>query len=312
MTKQIKDQSVIEISHLSKRYDEVIAVDEVNLKVNSGSIFALLGPNGAGKTTTVKILEGLMKRDAGEIRIFGLDPWEDQEKLKLMIGVMPQEFNFFEKLTPLEAVDFYIKLFNLNIDPYHLLKMVLLEDSINTLFEKLSGGQKQKLGLALSIINNPDLLFLDEPTTGLDPASRRAIWSVIRAFKDKGKTIVLTTHYLEEAEQLADIVAIINHGKIIAIGSPSAIVSQHGTGRKLVLKADKEMFRYLESMGIKVSENNGALEILLNPYQMLSNLISIIEISGIEYSQLTVRSDSLEDVFIKLVGERKEDEKQWL
>lgn len=303
-----KEESVIQVSNLLKVYDGTKAVNGIDFVVERGSIFALLGPNGAGKTTTVRILEGLLKRNSGVVTVLGLDPWSEHEKLKVKIGVMPQEFNFFEKLTPLDSINFYSDLFQSTVDPERLLKLVILDDSKHVPFEKLSGGQKQKLGLALSLVNDPEVLFLDEPTTGLDPSARRAIWSIIRTFKEQGKTIVLTTHYMEEAEQLADQVAIINKGKIIASGSPDEIVSNYGSGRKLVIRADRKMLEYLRALNIEATGNGGSLEIILESDANLSELISIIEKSGIKYSQLTVRSDSLEDVFVKLVGEMSEGE----
>lgn len=299
---------VIKVTGLRKSFGGMHAVDGIDLTVRKGSIHALLGPNGAGKSTTVKILEGLLKRDEGEVRVLGDDPWRELDMLKAKIGVMPQEFNFFEQLTPFEALSFYGKLFSLEVNPSDLLNLVILEESSGTRFENLSGGQKQKLGLALSLVNNPEVLFLDEPTTGLDPTARRAIWAIIRSFRKQGKTIVLTTHYLEEAEQLADYVSIIDHGRIVADGTPADIVEKYGSGRKLVIRAGSEMLETLRAKGYKVSENGNALEIKLNENVKLLDLVSAIELSGIDYEQLTVRTDSLEDVFVGIVGRMPEGE----
>jgi ABC-2 type transport system ATP-binding protein len=211
--------------------------------VNAGEVFGLLGPNGAGKTTTIEILEGLREKDGGDTKVLGLDPWKNGYELHKKIGVIPQEFTFFEKTTPREAITYYSDLFNVKVDPDEILREVLLEDSAKVHFDNLSGGQKQKTGLALSLVNTPELLFLDEPTTGLDPNARRAIWEVIRGLKTRGKTIVLTTHYLDEAQQLSDRVAIMNHGKIVAMGTAEEIIQQHGSGERLEIHGSEKTRR---------------------------------------------------------------------
>lgn len=297
---------VILVSNLTRKFGDTIAVDGLSFEVRKGEIFSLLGPNGAGKTTTVSMLEGLIRRDSGSISIFGLDPWKDHNTLKLKIGVMPQEFNFFEKLSPLDSLIFYCELFKSSANPEDLLKLVMLESSRDTPFEKLSGGQKQKLGLALSLVSDPEVLFLDEPTTGLDPSARRAVWSIIDKFREQGKTIVLTTHYMEEAERLSDRVAIISRGRIVSSGTPEEIIAKHGSGRKVVVRSDREMADYLEAKGIRLEEYRGVIEIPLPEGTNLANLVKLVEESGIKYSQLTVSTDSLEDVFIRLVGQMTE------
>ena len=190
--------SAIEVTSLKKHYGQLQAVDDISFSVQQGDIFSLLGPNGAGKTTTVEILEGLRERDSGNVRVLGVDPWKDGYALHKRIGVIPQGFRFFDKSTPIEAVKYYAELFDAKVDPETIIKEVTLEDSKNTIFENLSGGQKQKVGLALALVNSPELLFLDEPTTGLDPQARRTMWAVIRSLKREGRSILLTTHYLEE------------------------------------------------------------------------------------------------------------------
>ena len=223
----------IEVSNLKKCYGSLKAVDGTSFQVNNGEVFGLLGPNGAGKTTTIEILEGLRERDGGDVKVLGVDPWKNGYELHKKIGVIPQEFTFFEKTTPREAIIYYADLFNVKVDPDEILKEVLLEESAKVNFDSLSGGQKQKTGLALSLVNSPELLFLDEPTTGLDPNARRAIWEVIRGLKAKGKTIILTTHYLDEAQQLCDRVAIMDHGHISAMGTSEEIIKEHGSGERL-------------------------------------------------------------------------------
>jgi ABC-2 type transport system ATP-binding protein len=224
--------SNIEVSSLQKAYGSLRAVDGISFSVRDGEVFSLLGPNGAGKTTTIEILEGLREKDAGEVRVLGLDPWKQGYELHKKIGVIPQGFKFVDYATPKEAINYYAALFGVKADADAILKRVILEDSANVYFSKLSGGQKQKVGMALSLVNDPQLVFLDEPTTGLDPQARRAVWEVIRTLKSEDRSVLLTTHYLDEAEELADEVAIMNHGKIIASGTPPEIIAQHGSGRQ--------------------------------------------------------------------------------
>ena len=221
----------IEVSSLKKAYGSLQAVDGISFSVDEGEVFSLLGPNGAGKTTTIEILEGLREQDAGEVKVLGLDPWKQGYDLHRKIGVIPQGFKFVDYATPKEAVNYYADLFGVKVDADAILKRVILDDSANVYFSRLSGGQKQKVGLALSLVNDPELVFLDEPTTGLDPQARRAVWEVIRTLKGEGRSVLLTTHYLDEAEELADIVAIMNHGKIIASGTPPEIIARHGSGK---------------------------------------------------------------------------------
>jgi len=236
----------VEVSQLKKYYGDIKAVDGISFSVNQGEVFGLLGPNGAGKTTTIEVLEGLRKRDGGEVKVLGLDPWGKGYELHKKVGVMAQGFTFFEDNSPKEAIKYYADLFNVEVDPGEILKEVILEDSAKNRFKNLSGGQKQKMGLALSLVNSPDLLFLDEPTTGLDPTARRAVWEVIRKLKAKGKTIILTTHYLEEAEQLSDRVAIMDGGKIVAGGTPDEIIEKHGSKERLEIQGTEDLANYIK------------------------------------------------------------------
>jgi ABC-2 type transport system ATP-binding protein len=239
----------IEVSDLHKSYGNLCAVDGISFQVEQGEIFSLLGPNGAGKTTTVEILEGLRKLDAGMVKIMDMDPWKDGYQLHKRIGVIPQGFRFFDKSTPIEAIRYYMSLFNVITDPEKI-----LSDSKHVIFENLSGGQKQKMGLALALVNDPQLLFLDEPTTGLDPQARRAMWDVIRSLKKQGRTILLTTHYLEEAELLADRVAIMTKGKIIAAGSPEELINTYGSPKRMVAVSDSLEDIFVKLVGAKMEE----------------------------------------------------------
>jgi len=295
----------IEVSSLKKHYGDLKAVDGISFTVNQGEVFGLLGPNGAGKTTSIEIMEGLRERDGGEVKVLGLDPWKDGYALHKKIGVIPQEFTFFEKTSPREAIEYYADLFNVKVNPDEILKEVLLEDSAKKSFDTLSGGQKQKTGLALSLVNSPELLFLDEPTTGLDPNARRAIWEVIRGLKAKGKTIILTTHYLDEAQQLADRVAIMNHGKIVAMGTSEEIIQQHGSGERLEIHGSEKLADYIKAnTDLQVDYNKARGEIIIPLRKKIDALAALAaaEQSGIDWGQIQTLQDSLDDVFIKLVS----------
>jgi ABC-2 type transport system ATP-binding protein len=293
----------IEVTNLKKYYGDTKAVDGISFTVSQGEVFALLGPNGAGKTTTIEVLEGLRKRDSGEVKVLGLDPWQNGYKLHQMIGVIPQEFTFFEKTSPREAIVYYSKLFNSQVDPEEILKEVLLEDSADVMFDDLSGGQKRKTGLALSLVNTPELVFLDEPTTGLDPAARRALWEVIRRLKSKGRTIILTTHYLDEAQQLSDRVAIMNHGSIVAHGTADEIIRQHGSGERLEIQGKEELAQYLKSRtGLETEYHNGLVIVPLKRKTDAHLALEAAEQSKMEWGEFRLHRDSLDDVFVTLVA----------
>jgi ABC-2 type transport system ATP-binding protein len=296
----------VEISSVKKSYGDVKAVDGVSFSVNEGEVFALVGPNGAGKTTLIEILEGLRKRDEGTVKVLGLDPWGNGYVLHRRIGVIPQDFTFFDKANPREAVKYYADLFGVTVDADEILREVVLEDSAGVLFENLSGGQKQKMGLALSLVNSAELLFLDEPTTGLDPNARRAIWDVIRGLRSKGKTVILTTHYLDEAEQLSDRVAIMNHGRIVAMGTSDEIIEAHGSGERLEIHGTEELAAYVKAnTKLKVEYNGkGLISIAIDQKHDALAALTTIEESGLEWRDLHTRRDSLDDVFIKLVSGR--------
>jgi ABC-2 type transport system ATP-binding protein len=299
----------IEVSNLKKHYGDIKAVDGISFTVNEGEVFALLGPNGAGKTTTIEILEGLRKKDEGKITVLGLDPWGKGSELHKRIGVIPQQFTFFEKTTPREAIVYYATLFGVKADPDQILKEVLLEDSAKVLFENLSGGQKQKTGLALALVGSPELLFLDEPTTGLDPKARRAIWEVIRELKNKGKTVILTTHYLEEAQQLSDRVAIMDHGHIVAIGTSDEIIEKHGSGERLEIHGNEKLADYVRAnTTLKVEYENGEISIALKQKIDALAALAAVEQSGMNWGEIHTRRDSLEDVFVKLVSGEVDEE----
>jgi ABC-2 type transport system ATP-binding protein len=299
--------AAIEVHGLTKRYAELVAVNGIEFTVQPGTVFAFLGPNGAGKTTTTEILEGLRHRTDGSVSVLGLDPWAQGPELHRRIGVIPQDFRFFEKITPKEAIEYYRSLFHTERNPTELLQRVELADKANARFDSLSGGQKQKLGLALSLVNDPEICFLDEPTTGLDPHARRSIWAVIRQLRKEGRTVFLTTHYLEEAELLADRVAIINHGRIIAAGTPADIIGQFGGPERLSVIAAPELAQYLSGkIGLPVRAEDGRVEVELRTKEDALRALQAIEASGVPWDALETRRDNLEDVFVRLVGQMDE------
>jgi ABC-2 type transport system ATP-binding protein len=294
----------IEVTNLKKHYGDIKAVDGVSFTVKEGEVFGLLGPNGAGKTTAIEIMEGLRERDGGEVRVLGFDPWKNGYELHKRIGVIPQQFAFFEKTTPREAIVYYADLFGVRVNPDEILREVLLEDSAKNRFENLSGGQKQKMGLALSLVSNPELLFLDEPTTGLDPTARRAIWEVIKKLKAKGRTIILTTHYLDEAEHLSDRVAIVNHGQIVAMGTANEIIEEFGSGERLEIHGDEKLAEYVRKNTELEVDYDPATHYVSVPLTKKIDALAALaatEQSGIEWGDIRTSRDSLEDVFIKLV-----------
>ena len=295
--------SAIEVTDLTKTYPDVRAVDGISFTVEQGEVFAFLGPNGAGKTTTVEILEGIRPRTGGEVRVLGEDPWIKARELQRKIGVIPQDFHFFPKLSPREAIDLYASLFGVPSRAKELLDQVELSDKSDTLFDTLSGGQRQKLGMALALVNDPSLCFLDEPTTGLDPRARRAIWSVIRALKAEGRTIFLTTHYLEEAQLLADRIAIINLGHIIASGSPREIIRRYGRPERLRIVGDHALAGPLQQyLGRPVQIEDGTVTVELLAKGDALRILTWLDSAGYAYSNFSTSQDTLEDVFIHLVG----------
>ncbi len=217
-------EQIIQVQDLRKSYGELKAVDGVSFSVGSGEVFGILGPNGAGKTTTVEILEGMREPDGGTAVVNGIDVQKDPRAIKKVIGIQLQASAFFDRLNLVEILDVMASLYHREIDAMDLLREVELADRADALFKELSGGQKQRFSIASTLVNDPILLFLDEPTTGLDPQARRHLWALVQRFKSEGRTVLLTTHYMEEAEELCDRVAIMDRGKIVALDRPSALV----------------------------------------------------------------------------------------
>lgn len=304
--KQIQDgQIAIEVNQLTKRYGDLIAVNGISFKVRQGEIFAFLGPNGAGKTTTVEMIESIRIPTSGQIKILGKDIAYYFNQVKQQIGILPQEFKSFERLTVRETLDYFSRLYEKRANIDSILHAMDLSGHENKLYGKLSGGLKQRVGVALSLVNDPDIVFLDEPTTGLDPKARREVWQVVANLRDKGKTVFLTTHYMEEAEFLADHIAIIHQGNIIAEGGLDELIGRYGKGNILWIKGCNrhEAAAVLNEKGYKViSKGNGDLAVSIDHKDRVLEVLSQLRHECIEYDSIDIRRSNLEEVFLTLTG----------
>ena len=304
--------AVIEAKGLVKAYGAVRAVDGLDLSVRKGTVFSLLGPNGAGKTTTVEILEGLCRPTAGTARVLGHDVGRDYRKIRARVGVLPQDFEPFDRLTPPEAVAYWARMFDHPADRKAvagLLEEVSLSHRAKVQAMRLSGGEKRKLGIAMALVSEPELLFLDEPTTGLDPKARRDLWGLIRRIRSEGRTVVLTTHYLDEAEQLADEVVILHKGKAVARGSPEELVASNAGMTTIVMRgAGEEGLRELARRGIdaELDPDGDVLVRVADPAEMRAVLAKLSSIQ-IPLKDMYTKRGTLEDVFLKLVGAKMEE-----
>jgi ABC-2 type transport system ATP-binding protein len=303
---QIIKRAVIQVSGVRKTYGQTVAVDEVSFEVNEGEIFGLIGPNGAGKTTTMECIEGLRTPDRGSISVLGLDPFRQVYKVQDRIGVQLQQALLQKRIKVWEAVDLWASLYRKKaIDAEHLLKQLGLTDKRNAWFMNLSGGQKQRLFIALALINDPDVVFLDELTTGLDPQSRRAIWDLVRDIRDRGKTVFLTTHLMEEAERLCDRVAIIEHGRIIDIDKPEKLIDRHCPERTIVLTTDnttaEQRFRSIQGV-TAVRCTGGRFTISGRGDDLVTEVIQCLSENRIRVTDFRTILPNLEDVFLKLTG----------
>jgi ABC-2 type transport system ATP-binding protein len=297
---------VIQVSAIRKAYGSTVAVDEVSFEVSDGEIFGLIGPNGAGKTTTMECIEGLRRPDRGSISVLGLNPIHDVYQLQERIGVQLQQAQLQKRIKVWEAVDLWASLYKKKaVDAERLLEQLGLIDKRNAWFMTLSGGQKQRLFIALALINDPELVFLDELTTGLDPQARRAIWDLVRGIRERGKTVFLTTHLMEEAERLCDRVAIIEHGRIIDIDSPASLVNRHCPERSVVLATDDrsaaERFRTIPRVESVVSSNSHFTIRSLGD-DLVTEVIHCLSENRIRVTEFRTILPNLEDVFLKLTG----------
>jgi ABC-2 type transport system ATP-binding protein len=299
-------ESVISVTNLTKHYGEIKAVDGVSFEVPRGTIFSCLGPNGAGKTTTVEMMEGLRTPTSGNIEILGVDVTRNYAFIRHRVGVLPQNFVPFERLKAPEAISYFGGLFGRKMtkkDVNKLLETVSLEHRKKIIAKKLSGGEKRKLGLALALVGEPELLFLDEPTTGLDAQARRNLWGLLEGLRDEGRTILLTTHYLDEAEKLSDDVFVMHKGEEIARGPPQDLIEKYGGGRYLLLQDYKEKSTdKVEALGFYAERIQDDLKIKLGEGVSARDVIRQLDSSGIQFRDFTTMEPTLEDAFINLVG----------
>jgi ABC-2 type transport system ATP-binding protein len=305
-------ESAIYVSGLRKSYGDVEAVRGIDFEVAQGEVFGLLGPNGAGKTTTVEILEGLRPRNSGDVKVLGCDPGVQVRSLKDRIGVCLQATNLPEKVTVREALDWFAAFYSRQTDCDKLIDRLQLTEKRNSFYSKLSGGQKQRVALALALVNDPQLIFLDEPTTGLDPQVRLEIHNLITELRGAKRTILLTTHYIEEAERLCDRVAIIDQGRIIAMGTPREIQAKTLGQSRIEIHTSEpmpaEIPKFQESEQSSLDDTRKSLVVYsTRPARTLPDLVKWIDQIGLDLEDIHLKRPTLEDVFIELTGKRLRD-----
>jgi len=299
---------IVQVQGLRKTYGSTVAVDEVSFSVQEGEIFGMVGPNGAGKTTTIECLEGLRIPNAGMVRVLGMDPQEESRTLRERTGMQLQQSNLPDRMKVWEALDLYASFYPKSADWKELLVQLGLMEKRNSPFSKLSGGQKQRLFIALALLPDPQLVFLDELTTGLDPQARHVIWDLVREVRGRGKTMLLTTHYMEEAERLCDRVAILDHGRIVALDSPAELIRSLGVEDRVVFSVDgslPEAFMNALSSGNRVEVQGGRVTIQGKDGRQVPLVVQVVNKlveSKILFRDLHTEQSNLEDVFLKLTG----------
>lgn len=307
---------VLEVRHLKKSFGTVSAVEDISFSVEAGEVFTIIGPNGAGKTTTLEMIEGLQSPDAGQIQ-FGPLSWDkNSEQIKITIGVQPQSGALFDLLTVEENLDLFATFYPKSRPAAEVLEMISLTDQRNKQVKKLSGGQRQRLAIGLAMINDPTLIFLDEPTTGLDPQARRNIWDIILKLKKLGKTTILTTHYMEEAEKLSDRVCIVDQGKVVTLDTPAALIDRLTKEREVRLSMmdgeaaaiETEKVALLHPAVVRTNREGSSLQLWsTQPEETLYELFGFTKDRGFRVEQISIREMSLEDVFIAFTGKEWRD-----
>lgn len=302
---------VVEVKNLKKYYNDLHAVDDISFSVSKGEIFGILGPNGAGKSTTIELIVGMKDRLSGEIQVLGKDPRKDLKFIRQKVGVQLQAVTLFRKLTVKEVLRLFSSFYEKPMEIAGLISKFELEEKENTYLEKLSGGQAQRVGIALAVIGNGEIIFLDEPTNGLDPQSRQKLWDIIRSLRDEGKTIFITTHYMEEAQQLCDRIAIIDHGKIVTMGTTEELVASCFSETSIEFESEQEEVNKVDEAFLKlpgvtnVFHHNHVTAIKTNDVEAtIGELFTLTKQLGISLSDFKVRKANLEDVFLKLTGRR--------
>ncbi|MCG5468783.1 ABC transporter ATP-binding protein [Micromonospora sp. LAH09] len=301
--------SVIEVTHLRKRYGDLVAVDDVSFAVEPGEIFGILGPNGAGKTTTVECVAGLRVPDGGGVSVLGLDPRRDAAQLRQRVGVQLQESQLPDRLRVAEALELYASFYRNPADPAALMDRLGLGEKRNTAYKKLSGGQKQRLSIALALVGNPEIAILDELTTGLDPQARRDTWGLIEQVRDSGVTIVLVTHFMEEAERLCDRVAVIDRGLVVALDSPAGLVSRVAPEQRIRFRPSAPVDDRLLSDLPEVSavQRTGSQVVVTGTGDLLHAVTSVLARHQIVAADLRLEQSTLDDAFVELTGHRPVD-----
>ncbi len=300
---------IVNVSRLTKKYGSLVAVDNVSFSIEEGQIFGLLGPNGAGKTTTVEMIEGLRKPDSGSIEVCGIDALKEPAKIKEIIGVQLQSTTLYDKIRVKEAINLFGGYYRKSIPSTEIIKRVTLTDKENAFVGTLSGGQKQRVAMGLALVNDPRVLFLDEPTTGLDPQARRNVWDIIDDLREKGKTVILTTHYMEEAEQLCQMVGIMDQGRVIAMDPPERLITNAGLESIVEFHATVKEAETISrnSSGIPNIVNEDADRFLVHTKEaplVLRELTRVAAEHNINLKNLTVKEATLEDVFLLLTGKK--------
>jgi ABC-2 type transport system ATP-binding protein len=302
--------AIVQVDGLRKVYGTTVAVDGVSFEVREGEIFGMVGPNGAGKTTTIECLEGLRKPDGGTVRVLGVDPQKESDVLRERTGMQLQQSNLPDRMKVWEALDLYASFYPKAVDWKELLIQLGLEEKRNTPFSKLSGGQKQRLFIALALLPDPQLVFLDELTTGLDPQARHAIWDLVRDVRARGKTVLLTTHFMEEAERLCDRIAILDHGRIVALDTPAALIRSLGVEERVVFTPDRPLPVGFENAlsGPVQLEIQGEWVIIHGKngrkVPLVSEVVGLLSGQGVPFRDLRTEQPTLEDVFLSLTGRK--------
>ncbi len=302
--------AVVQVQNLRKVYGQVVAVDDVSLEVQLGEIFGMVGPNGAGKTTTIECIEGLRHPDGGKISVLGLDPQHDGQGLRARIGVQSQQSALPDRLQVWEAFDLFASFYPQTIEWRPLADRLGLADKLRAPFGKLSGGQKQRLSIGLALLNDPELVFLDELTTGLDPQARRATWDLVRDIRAQGKTVFLTTHFMEEAERLCDRVAIMDHGRIVALDTPENLIRSLGVENRVVFNVEASIA--LEPLravpGVTRIEQIGERVVIYGRGEdVVANVVRALTAERVRFRDLRTDEPTLEDVFLALTGREMRD-----
>ncbi|UCB42912.1 MAG: ABC transporter ATP-binding protein [Dehalococcoidales bacterium] len=295
--------AVIEVEHLRKTYGTTVAVADISFQVNEGEIFGLLGPNGAGKTTAVECLQGLRRPDSGNLRVLGLDPQAEATTLRRRIGSQLQESALPDRIRVWEALDLFASVVPDSSDWQVLMEQWGLTDKRKASFSSLSGGQRQRLFVALALVNNPEVVFLDEMTTGLDPAARRVAWELVRAIRERGTTVLLVTHFMDEAEQLCDRVAVVDRGEIVALDSPQSLIATHTSEIRVIFSTDRSDLSWLEEIPQvhQINRLGPRVEVEGNGPVLALVAVALVE-HGITPTDLRIEQPTLEDVFLRLTG----------